>query len=197
MSEKMPSAIPLREVPGRFLDQQQWAEVRQLTSSEMEALCSLNAAYPDGAHDFFWKRGRSDAEARRCYRLGKAMLEDCRSKLIAGELLATGERRSGIREEIPGTLWSSLYPMFFTNTARGRTRVFKNVEVRHNELIDAEVKLNECVAWLRQRQLEGITAKKVLRHQAAERFAGITSRTFDLAYAKVLRRKQGRPPVRH
>jgi len=168
-------AIPLREVPGQFLDQQQWAQVRQLTSSDMEALCSLNAAYPDGAHDFFWKSGRSDADARRCYRLGKAMLEDCRSKLISGELLAIGETRNDIRREIPVTWWSALYPLFAADKARGGTRLFKNVAVRHNELTEAEVKLNECVAWLRQRELEGVTAKKVLRHQAAEQLQGITS----------------------
>jgi hypothetical protein len=45
------TAIPLREVPSQFLDPQAWAQVRELTSSEMEALCSLNAPYPDGAQD--------------------------------------------------------------------------------------------------------------------------------------------------
>jgi hypothetical protein len=191
------TAIPLREVPSQFLDPQAWAQMRELTSSEMEALCSLNAPYPDGAQDFFWKSGRSDPDARRCYRLGKSVLEDCRSKLMSGELIATGETNNGIRQVIPAAWWSSLYPMFATDMARGRTRLFKNVEVRRNELTQAEVKLDECIAWLRQRQLEGVTAKKVLRHQAARRFAGITSRTFDLAYGKALRRKRGRPRVRY
>jgi hypothetical protein len=188
------SAIPLHEVPGQFLDQQQWAQVRKLTSSEMEALCSLNSSYPDGAHDFFWKSGRSDPDARR---LGKAMLEDCRLKLISGELIATGETNDGTRQVIPAASWSSLYPMFATDRARGRTRLFKNVEVRRNELSQTEAKLDECIAWLRQCQLEGITAKKVLRHEAVGRFPGITSRTFDLAYAKALRRNRGRPRVRY
>ena len=193
----MSPAIPLHEVPGQFLDQQQWAQVRELTSSEMEALCSLNAPYPDGAHDFFWKSGRSDPDARRCYRVGKAVLEDCRSKLVSGELIATGETNNGIRQVIPAASWLSLYPMFATDKATGRTRLFKNVEVHRNELSQAEAKLDECIAWLRQCQLEGMTAKKVLRHEAAGRFPGITSRTFDLAYAKTLRRKRGRPRVRY
>ena len=140
--------------------------MRELTSSESEALCSLNAPYPDGTHDFFWKSGRSDPDARRCYRLGKSVLEDCRSKLISGELIATGETNNSVRQVIPAAWWSSLYPMFATGMARGRTRLFKNVEVRRNELTQAEVKLDECIAWLRQRQLEGVTAKKVLRHQS-------------------------------
>jgi hypothetical protein len=185
------------KLPGQFLNQQKWEQVRQLTSSEMEALCSLNAPYPDGANDFFWRSGRSDPDARRCHRLGKAVLEDCRSKLICGELIASGETRNGNRQEIPSSWWSSLYPMFATDTARGRTRLFRNVEVRRNEMTQDEVKLDECSAWLRQQKLEGISAKKVLRYQASQKFEAITSRVFDLAYAKVFQRKQGRPPVRH
>jgi hypothetical protein len=192
----MPPTIPLHEVPGQFLDQQQWAQVRQLTSCEMEALCSLNAPYPNGAHDFFWKSRGTDPDARRCYRLGKAMLEDCRSKLISGEFIANGENRNGIRQEILAAWWFSLYPMFATDMARGRTRIFKNIEVCRNELTQADVQLEECAAWLRQRQLEGVTAKKILRHEAAEQFVGITTRVFDLAYARALRHKRGRPRVR-
>jgi hypothetical protein len=190
----MPPTIPLHEVPSQFLDQQKWAQVRQLTSSEIEALCSLNAPYPNGARDFFWTSRGTDPDARRCYRWGKAVLEDCRSQLISGELIANGEDRNGIRQEILPAWWRSLYPLFATDMARGRTRLFKNIVVRRNELTQADVQLDECAAWLQQRQREGVTAKKVLRHEAAAR--GITTRVFDIAYARVFRRKRGRPRVK-
>ena len=65
----MRDPIPLHDVPKKLLDQPKWQEIRKLTSSEMEALCSLNAPASEGATDFFWKGSGSDAEARRCYRL--------------------------------------------------------------------------------------------------------------------------------
>ena len=101
---KMSREIPLHEVPGKLLDQRKWKQILDFTSSEMEALCSLNAPYSEAAADFFWKRTGSDVDARRCYRLGKSLLEDCRSLFISGVLIATGETENGMKREIPADL---------------------------------------------------------------------------------------------
>jgi len=107
---KMRDPIPLHEVPTKLLDQHKWRKIRELTSSEMEALCSLNAPAPEGAADFFWKGSGSDADARRCYRLGKSLLEDCRLRFIKGTLVASGKNRNGARKTIPADWWSLARP---------------------------------------------------------------------------------------
>src|SRR3954454_19441596 len=118
---KMSPGIRLFEVPDRFPDQEKWAQVKGFASSQLEALCLLNAPYPDSAADFFWRGEGSGPDARRCYRLGKSLVEECRSRLIAGELVATGYTRNGIKRLIPQAFWSDLYPMFATDTVVGRT----------------------------------------------------------------------------
>jgi hypothetical protein len=190
---KMSHEIPLHEVPGKLLDQEKWKEILDLTSSETEALCSLNAPYPDSAEDFFWKGTGSNPDARRCYRLGKSLLEDCRSLFISGALIATGETINGTKREIPAGWWSSLYPMFFTDKVRGRSREFRNVVVREGEPTLFDSAFTECIAWLSHRKSAGESAKKVLQWQARESFPKLTDRSFDIAYKTVFKRKRGRP----
>jgi hypothetical protein len=118
----MSPTFSLIDVPEKFLDQKKWARVRAFASSNLEALSYLNAPYPDGAADFFWSARGSDADARRCYRLGKSLVSECRSLFIAGELVASGHTRDGVKELIPPALWIDLYPMFVTEKIVGRTR---------------------------------------------------------------------------
>jgi hypothetical protein len=125
----MQEPIPLHEVPAKLLDQGKWQQIRELTSSETEALCSLNAPAPESAAEFFWKGSGSDVDARRCYRIGKSLLEDSRLRFIKGTLVASGENRNGIRKEILPDWWSMLYPVFATDRIQGRTRQFTNVLV--------------------------------------------------------------------
>jgi hypothetical protein len=189
----MSHEIPLHEVPGKLLDREKWNEILDLTSTEMEALCSLNARYSDSAASFFWKRTGSDVDARRCYRLGRSLLEESRSLFVSGALIATGETNNGTKREIPASWWVSLYPMFFTDKARGRTREFKNVAVREGDPIELDSAFTECIAWLESRKAAGESAKKVLQWQAREKFPKLTDRSFDIAYKTVFKRKRGRP----
>ena len=192
----MSAGVRLREVPGKFLDQQKWAAVQSFTSSELEALCSLNAPHPDGAADFFWRGEGSDADARRCYRIGKSLLDDCRSRFIKGTLVASGENRNGVRKLILTEWWGSLYPLFATDSIQGRTRQFTNVEVYDvaDTITMSEAHLNDCIAWMKQRKLEGVGEKKVLRREASLIFGtALTNRMFENGYKAVFDRGRGRP----
>src|SRR5207302_676454 len=112
MRPGMNPQIPLHEVPGTFLDQDKWRQIRNLTSSEREAVCSLNSPSPAQSDEFFWREGRSETDARRCYRLGRSILQDCRFRFITGQLVATGKTPNGTKRVIPKSWWIVLYPMF-------------------------------------------------------------------------------------
>jgi hypothetical protein len=192
----MRAPIPLHEVPGKLLDQHKWQQIRKLTSSEMEALCSLNAPCPNGAADFFWKGTGPDPDARRCYRIGKSLLEDCRLHFMKGTLVASGENRNGVRKLIPADWWGSLYPLFATDRIQSRTRQFTNVEVYNTADVIAmsETQLNDCIAWMKQQKLEGISEKKALWRQARQVFGtALTNRMFESSYKAVFDRGRGRP----
>jgi hypothetical protein len=126
-------SVPLRNVPKKLLDRDKWTQICDLTASETEALCALNAPYPASGPEFFWRRDRPGADARRCYRLGRSMLEDCRARFIKCELVAVGYTRSGVHIRIPASWWSDLYPRFATDKVVGRTREFWKVERSLNE----------------------------------------------------------------
>ncbi len=192
----MRDPIPLHEVPTKLLDQHKWREIRELTSSEMEAFCSLNAPAPEGAADFFWKGSGSDAEARRCYRLAKSLLEDCRLRFIKGALVARGENRNGVRKLIPTDWWSSLYPLFATDRIQSRTRQFTKVEVydADEDITASETQLNDCITWMKERKISGVTVKKILRREAEFKFGGkLTNRMFENSYKAVFNKARGRP----
>ena len=192
----MQDPIPLHEVPAKLLDQHKWQQIRELTSSEMEALCSLNAPAPESAAEFFWKGSGSDVDARRCYRIGKSLLEDCRLRFIKGTLLASGENRNGIRKAIPADHWNSLYPMFATDRIQGRTRQFTNVLVYDaaDAVTPSEARLNDCIAWMKQQKLEGVSEKKVLWRRATAYFGKtLSERIFQISYKAAFDRPRGRP----
>ena len=190
----MTPPIPLREVPGKLLDQDKWRQIRTLTSSEIEAICSLNALYPDSGAEFFWRGEGSGPDARRCYRLGKSMLEDCRSRFINGELVAIGKTPNGTKRAIPKNWWSDLYPMFATDSIRGRTRYFQDVEVRIGDVTGSEAVLSECIAWMKKRKIEGVSVKKDLEREARNKFGDtFTRRLFESAYKAVFNKVRGRP----
>jgi hypothetical protein len=190
----MSAGLRLRVVPEKFLDQQKWTQVRNFTSSELEALCSLNAPYPDSAEEFFWRGGGSDPDARRCYRLGKSLVEKCRALFMAGHLVASGENRNGVRRLIPKSWWVDLYPMFAIDRVEGRSRRFENVEVCHGDVTAAEKMLYECIAWLKQRRSEGAFLKGKLEAEALELFGPqFALRIFNTSYKAVFDFKRGRP----
>ena len=192
----MRDPIPLHEVPKKLLDQPKWREIRKLTSNETEALCSLNAPAPEGATDFFWKGSGSGAEARRCYRLGKSLLEDCRLRFIKGTLVARGKNRNGVTTIIPADWWSSLYPLFATDRIQSRTRQFTNVEVydASEDLTASESQLNDCIRWMKEQKISGVIEKKLLQRKAKSIFGGkLTNRLFETSYKAVFNKARGRP----
>ena len=83
--------------------------------------------------------------------------------------------------------------MFYTDKVRGRTREFKNVEVRQGEPTQFDSAFTDCIAWLQGRKAAGESAKKALQWQAREKFPKLADRDFDFAYKMVFERKRGRP----
>ena len=191
----MSPATRLIEVPDKFLDQEKWGQVRAFASSTLEAVSYLNAPYPESAADFFWNRRGSDLDARRCYRLAKSLVADCRALFSAGELFASGFTRNGVKELIPPALWIDLFPMFATDRIVGRTRQFTDIEIYKGEKTSFECQLNKCVAWLKRRRFEGEDSKKLLHREALRYWPGLTSRMFETSYKAVFDRPRGRPRV--
>ncbi len=162
----------------------------------MEALCVLNAPASEGAAGFFWKDSGSDVDARRCYRIGKSLLEDCRLRFMKGTLLATGYNRNGLKKVIPADWWTSLYPLFATDRIQGRTRHFTNVEVYDaaDAITASETLFDDCIAWLKRQKIEGFSEKKVLWRRASDVSGGtLTVRNFETCYKAVFNRRRGRP----
>ena len=119
---------PLHDVPKKLLDQPKWREIWKLVVARRKHLLSQRARIR--RFDGLLLEGLgSGAEARRCYRLGKSLLEDCRLRFIKGTLVARGKNRNGVTTIIPADWWSSLYPLFATDRIQSRTRQFTNVEV--------------------------------------------------------------------
>jgi hypothetical protein len=127
--------------------------------------------------DFFWKGSGSDTDARRCYRIAKSLLEDCRLRFMKGTLVASGENRNGVRKSIPADWWGALYPSFATDSIQGRTRQFTKVEVYDaaDSVATSEARLNDCIAWMKQQKFEGVSEKKLLSRQASRRFVFVFS----------------------
>jgi hypothetical protein len=170
----MSSATRLIEVPDKFLDQEKWAQVRAFASNNLEALSYLNAPFPNSAADFFWNGRGSDSDARRFYRLGRSLLSECRSRFIAGELIASGYTRNGVKQFIPQAFWADLYPMFATDKIVGRTRHFTNIEVYEGGVFSTpfESQLKKCIAWLKRRRFEGEDSKKIIASRGPQVLAG-------------------------
>lgn len=192
----MTPSFSLIEVPEKFLDHEKWAQVRAFASSKLEALSYLNAPRPDSAADFFWNGSGSDSDALRCYRLGKSLLTECRSRFIAGELIASGFTRNGVKQLIPQALWVDLFPMFTTDRIVGRTRQFTNITIYEGDRTQFECQLNECVAWLKRRRFEREDSKKLWHREAVKYFGPeLTVRMFETSYKAVFDRRRGRPRV--
>jgi len=192
----MSSATRLIDLPDKFLDQEKWAQVRALASNKLEALSYLNAPFPNSAADFFWNGRGSDSDARRCYRLGKSLVEESRSLFTTGRLVASGLTRGGVRQKILKSWWIDLYPLFATDRIVGRTRQFFDIEVTQDDVSNtaAEKQLIGCITWLKDQRAQGSRSKKVLWYDARRIFGpGLTKRAFDAAYKVVFDSPRGHP----
>jgi hypothetical protein len=158
----------------------------------LEALTYLNAPFPRRADDFFWSTGRSSSDARRCYRLGRTLLTECRSLLLKGRLIARGHNRDGILQVIPRASWIDHYPMFATNRVFGRTRSFESIEVFEQNPTPAEEFLGDLLVWLGEQRNGGVYLKKTLENDARRIFGDrFTKRMFDVAYKAVFNLSRG------
>jgi hypothetical protein len=190
----MSVSIALSEAPQELLDQDKWAELRSFASSNLIALTYINAPYPDPDHpeDFFWRRDGSFDDARRCYEIGRELLDQSRRLLIEGKLVAFGKGPDGQRVKIKPIEWPNLWPMFATNRATGPNQSFDDVKIL--ETASAKM-LRGCISWLRAQSPAALNQKKpILLHRAKLHFnKGLSHAVFNAAYLTVLGRSRGRP----
>jgi len=196
----MSESVSLRDVPSRFLDQRKWRALRKFASQELIALTYITAPYPDeeNPENFFWGRSGSAEDAIRCYHTGRSLLQQCRHRLNAGQLVATGvDRSSGKRRTISASEWVNLWPMFATNTAAGPDQAFDDINVFQEEHRNTshETLCSECIAWLKEQRTAGLGEKKTTLYEyARHRFGNsLTHAIFDAAYLAAFARRRGRP----
>jgi len=187
----VPKPINLSEIPQRLYPDI-WAKIRAYAPSDISALTHLNAPYPDedSPSDFFWGYSGSADEARRCYDLGREVLNQCRAALIQGRLRAFGLTSDGQREAIQAFAWGNLWPMFATNWASGPNNRFYDVQVIES---DYKIQTSACIAWLRGLPSTVLSEKKSTLFEMAKAKLGATHRVFNEAYKAVLGRRRGRP----
>src|SRR6516165_10263790 len=186
----MSEPINLSDVPRRFL---------AFAPNDLLALVYINAPYPDEANpsDFFWDRPRSAADAVRCYKTGRSLLQQSRSLLSCGKLIAAGRDATGRRRTISANEWLNLWPMFATNGTVGPDGRYDDVQVfeaTSSETPHAEL-FSDCIAWLKERSIAGLVGKKFdLYTEARQRFGSrLTHAIFNAAYLAVFGRARGRP----
>jgi hypothetical protein len=190
----------LSNVPMKFLNVKKWASLRKFASKDIIALCYINAAYPDeeDPSSFFWDRRGSPAQAIHCYKTGRSLLQECRSLLNEGKLVASGvERNTGKRKTILAREWVNLWPMFATDKALGPDSAYDEIKVFEAAITSTpqERLTLECIDWLRQRIVAGSSEKKcTLSSEARIRFGSkLTHAIFNAAYLAVFARGRGRP----
>jgi hypothetical protein len=98
----MSEPIDLSAVPSRFLNPKEWAKLRAFAPNDLLALTYINAPYPDEENpgEFFWGRDGSIKDAIRCYNIARSLLQQCRTLLSEGKLVATGLTGAGRRQTI-------------------------------------------------------------------------------------------------
>jgi hypothetical protein len=195
----MSALVRLSEVPQTFLDRESWEQVRAFAPTDLLALTYLNAPYPDPAYPqgFFWTHDGSFDEARRCYEIGRELLDQCRRLLIERKLVAFGNRPDGYCEMIRPSEWTNVWPTFAINCATGPIVSFYHVEVLESiplETPDLTMLLN-CIQWLQAQDSTDPRNKRTwLQHQArSELGANLTHTMFDAAYKAVFGHSRGRP----
>jgi hypothetical protein len=194
----MSEPVKLSDVPRMFLNPTAWAELRAFSPNDLFALIYMNSPYPgdEDPNDFFWDYPRSAADAIRCYQTGRSMLQQSRSLLSGGKLIATGRDATGRRKTISANEWLNLWPMFATNGAIGPDVRYDEVQVFETTSESPHAQLSSnCIAWLKERSIERIVGKKfVLYAEARQRFGSeLTHAIFDAAYLAVFGRARGRP----
>ena len=197
--------IPLDEAPEHFFDQQKWSEFVDCFDNRQAALQQINRPEP-GIIGFYRRQiansaGPMTAKAQReehTAELGKALVADFKERLSNEEIVATGLSSLAVaRVTIPSERWPELWPNFAADKAEGKELTFAKVRVSKpaSRRTSSIRFLEECIAWLQQRQLEGESCRKVLEAEASNRFGSVLkTRDFAAAYKAVFEKPRGRPP---
>ena len=195
----MSETVKLSDTPRLLLDAREWTTLRSFAPNDLLALVYINEPYPDEENpsSFFWDRPRSASDAIRCYKTGRSLLQQCRSLLNSGKLVATGRDASGKRKVISAREWVNLWPMFATNKAVGPDSAYEEVQIYEptpSETPQAQLS-SDCIAWLNERKIAGDVPKKYVLYSDAQRQfgSGLTNAIFDAGYRIVFGHRRGRP----
>jgi hypothetical protein len=203
----MPSnEIPLSHAPEAFFDQEKWNRFVAYFVNRQDALEHISQPEP-GALTFYRQKaaqlttfgGLSARQQQEIHLLGESLVADFKSRLIRGEIIATGF--SGIsveRSRIPPDRWQNIkmWPHFINEQTTDGQLEFTVVRVSDvvpttTSAIDL---LQRCIEWMQQRRDGGESRRKVLEKEALKHFGtAIKIRTFAEAYRVVFNKPRGRP----
>jgi hypothetical protein len=193
----------LKQAPELFFDQEQWRHFCARFETRDIALVRISRPPYDllGFHRAGDASLPASEEAKiehieATYQLGIALVGAFKTKLISGEVEATGIPPL-FDEHIPiaAEQWRGLWPEFADDCAMGTTR-FDQVRVgwSGNPKAQAAALLRALTDWLRQRAITGPAPKKTLFVEAQRQFGdAVPVRLFNAAYATVHKRRRGRP----
>ena len=195
--------FPLSRAPEMFFDPQLWGTF--VSYFETPETAYERIGYPpdfSGYHDENYAT-RSNISKERWQEieeadtLGRELLRGLRSRFLSEELSATG-LPAGVnlptRLPIPPTEWLKLWPNFAGNWAMSTTGRYDDVRLLWRPK-DRKAEIQSlCEEFLRKRQCEGETRKKILMQEVVN-FVGenVPTRIFDAVYQGVFKKRRGRP----
>ena len=196
--------IPLNDAPDVFFDQTKWGEFVSLFGDRRAALVRISRIEPGligymraEAAKMSTPEGAKARKDEHIAELGNALVARFKARLIKEEVVASGFSSLSVdRVKIPGERWPDLWPNFCEDKAEGKGLTFTNVRVfESGDGRTSPTSLaDECVVWMRERQLAGENRRKTLEHEAQKRFgSALTSREFAVAYKTVFGKSRGRP----
>jgi hypothetical protein len=196
--------FPLRDAPEKVFDQTQWAEFVSRMGGRQEALLRISRKEP-GIIAFYRQEiakgsgldGHRARQKEEIAVLGNTLVAGFVERLAREEIIASGLSSVAIeRKEIPAERWSDLWPNFAEDQAEGKELTFTKVRVFEAAGLRTSQpsRFDQCVSWMRERQLAGEQLRKVLAEEALQRFEPpLTTREFGAAYKTVFGRLRGRP----
>jgi hypothetical protein len=181
--------IPLREVPDHFFDPGEWKRLVDLCGGLQQALeqlsipCLAYSAHPANLPP-------------PSTTIANSLAQRFRTQLVQGEYIATGyDPEERCRMEFQPEDWDRYELNFAEDQAFAGKLKFTHIRViRRDDRPESAKLLDEFVSWLRERQTQGESRRKVLEREAAKRFEpALTTRIFAAAYKAVFNKKRGRP----
>jgi hypothetical protein len=171
--------VVLKQAPELFFDQEQWHQFCARFETRDIALARISSPpydllgfHREGDTSLPASKRARERHVEATYRLGIGLVGAFKTKLIDGEIEASGIPPLSY-ELIPiaAEEWSRLWPEFADDCAMGTTR-FDEVRVDRsgNPRAQATALSRALTAWLRQRALNGNAPKKILSEEARRQF---------------------------